>query len=249
MKLKNAKIVVFDFDGTLVAPNQSTTWERIWIELGYSISDCAYFYEKFSNKEITHKQWFKLTESKFKEAGMTMNTLKRIAAEMELISGCKETLLELKKRGALLYIVSGSIQEVINEVLGDAINLFEDVSANKVCFRNGKLSRIIETAYDYEGKADYIKRIVNENKVDASDILFIGNSFNDTFVHLSGARTLCINPENTEYKNPMYWHNNIKNVEDLREVLPYVFSEQNKDVREPLDYTQENSVEIKHIMW
>ena len=30
MKLKNAKIVVFDFDGTLVSPNFSkTTWERI----------------------------------------------------------------------------------------------------------------------------------------------------------------------------------------------------------------------------
>lgn len=78
MKLKNAKIVVFDFDGTLVSPNFSkTTWERIWTELGYSVNDCDYYHRQFSNKQITHEQWCKITEDKFREAGLTKDIMKK----------------------------------------------------------------------------------------------------------------------------------------------------------------------------
>ena len=226
MKLKNAKIVVFDFDGTLVSPNFSkTTWERIWTELGYSVNDCDYYHRQFSNKQITHEQWCKITEDKFREAVLTKDIMKKIASEMVLIDGCKETLMELKSRDVLLYIVSGSIREIIKEVLGDMVNFFEDISANKFYFQKGKLSRIVGTEYDFEGKAEYIKQIVNENKINASEVLFVGNSFNDTFVHLSGARTLCINPQNTNYTNSIYWHNYIREVNNLREIIPHVFIE------------------------
>lgn len=151
--------------------------------------------------------------------------MKKIASEMVLIDGCKETLMELKSRDVLLYIVSGSIREIIKEVLGDMVNLFEDISANKFYFQKGKLSRIVGTEYDFEGKAEYIKQIVNENKINASEVLFVGNSFNDTFVHLSGARTLCINPQNTNYTNSIYWHDYIREVNNLREIIPHVFIE------------------------
>lgn len=219
MKLKNAKIVVFDFDGTLVSPNFSrTTWERIWLELGYSVNDCDYYHRQFSNKQITHEQWCKETENKFKEKGLSKKTLQKIAADMKLIEGCRETLQELRKKDILLYIVSGSIREIIKEVLGDLVNLFEDISANKFYFRNDKLSRIAGTEYDFEGKADYIKQIVKENQINASEVLFIGNSFNDTYAHLSGARTLCINPQNTNYTNVIYWHDYIREVKDLKDI-------------------------------
>lgn len=227
MKLKNAKIVVFDFDGTLVSPNFSrTTWERIWVELGYSVNDCDYYHRQFSNKQITHEQWCEITENKFRERNLDKEKLRKIAGDMKLIDGCRETLLELKKRDILLYIVSGSIREIIKEVLGDLVNLFEDISANKFYFQKGKLSRIVGTDYDFEGKADYIKQIVNENKINASEVLFIGNSFNDTYAHLSGARTLCINPQNTNYTNAIYWHDYIREVNDLKEILPYIFIEE-----------------------
>lgn len=226
MKLKNEKIVVFDFDGTLVSPNFSkTTWERIWVELGYSVEDCADLHRQFSDKKITHERWCKLTENKFKEAGLNKELIQNVARDMHIINGCKETLSELKKQDILLYIVSGSIREIIKEVLGDMISLFEDISANKFYFQKNKLSKIVGTKYDFEDKADYIKRIVSENGVDASDVLFVGNSFNDTFVHLSGARTLCINPQYTNYTNSIYWHEYIRECNDLRDIIPYVFIE------------------------
>lgn len=227
VKWKNARIVIFDFDGTLVAPHFSkTTWERIWVELGYTINDCDRYHRQFSNKQITHEQWCKITEDKFKMAGLTKEIMSKIAKEMPLINGCRETLQELKRRDVLLYIVSGSIREIIREVLGDMVGLFEDISANKFYFEKGKLSRIVGTEHDFEGKAEYVKEIISENKVDATEVLFIGNSFNDTYVHLAGVRTLCINPQNTNYTNAVYWHDYIREVDNLQEIIPKVFIEE-----------------------
>lgn len=226
MKLHNAKIVVFDFDGTLVSPNFSkTTWERIWVELGYQISDCDYYHRKFSNKQISHEQWCRITEGKFKEKGLTKEQLHKIAAEIEVVTGCRETLELLKQRDILLYIVSGSIREIIKDVLGDMISFFEDISANKFYFKGNQFDRIVGTDFDFEGKCEYIKHIIDETKVSPTEVLFVGNSFNDAYVYKSGARTLCINPSNTNYTNSIYWHNYIKELKDLREILPFVFCE------------------------
>lgn len=226
VKPRNAKIVVFDFDGTLVAPNFSrTTWERIWIKLGFQVSDCDFYHRKFSNKEITHEQWCKITEEKFKEMGLTKDHLHEIATEMEIVPGCRETLEFLRQKDIMLYIVSGSIREIIRDVLGDMTSLFEDISANKFYFRGNRFDRILGTDYDFEGKCEYIRHLIEETKVLPSEVLFIGNSFNDTHVHMSGARTLCINPINTNYTNTIYWHDYIRELQDLHEILPFVFCE------------------------
>lgn len=226
MKPHNAKIVVFDFDGTLVSPNFSkTTWERIWVELGFQISDCDFYHRKFSNKEISHEQWCKITKEKFKEKGLTKEQLHKIATEMEVVAGCRETLELLKQRDVLLYIVSGSIREIIKDVLGDMISFFEDISANKFYFKGNQFDKIVGTDFDFEGKCEYVRRVIDETKVSPTEVLFVGNSFNDTYVYRSGARTLCINPSNTNYTNSIYWHNYIRELKNLHEILPFVFCE------------------------
>ena len=122
--------------------------------MGYSVNDCDYYHRQFSNKQITHEQWCKITEDK-----LTKDIMKKIASEMVLIDGCKETLMELKSRDVLLYIVSGSIREIIKEVLGDMVNLFEDISANKFYFQKCKLSRIVGTEYDLREKQNILSRL------------------------------------------------------------------------------------------
>ena len=144
---------------------------------------------------------------------------------MEIVPGCRETLEFLRQKDIMLYIVSGSIREIIRDVLGDMTSFFEDISANKFYFRGNQFDRILGTDYDFEGKCEYIRRLIDETKVLPSEVLFIGNSFNDTHVHMSGARTLCINPINTNYTNTIYWHDYIRELQDLHEILPFVFCE------------------------
>ena len=51
------------------------------------------------------------------------------------------------------------------------------------------------------------------------------NSFNDEFVYKTGVETLCINPRGTDFYNNKVWHNYIRKLNSLREVLPYIYGE------------------------
>lgn len=223
---KKTEAVVFDFDGTLTttAGNVKTTWESIWTLLGYSVDDCVNLHIKFSHKEISHEEWCLLTEEKFKLRRLHRDQLLSLVHDTQLIPGIEAVLKELDRKNIKVYIVSGSIKYIIRKVLG---NLYQYVSggvdANVFSFdEEGYLSKIIGTAYDFEGKAARITKIVEELKIAPEQILFVGNSHNDEWAYSSGARTLAINPKDTNMYNKNIWNNCIYNCESLTEILKYI---------------------------
>lgn len=219
------KVVVFDFDGTLTVTGKiaKTIWEQIWIDLGYDIKECQALHKKFDRNEISHNQWCLFTEQKFKEKGCHKNLLKEIAEKVELIDGVEETFEALKEKDIKIYIVSGSILSVIQTVLGNLNQYVDEIKANNFLFnREGYLSHIVGTKYDFEGKAKYILQISNELEISPKDILFVGNSKNDRLVYTSGARTLCINPRLTDVTNTKVWNENIETCANLLEILDFI---------------------------
>ena len=72
-----------------------------------------------------------LTTNKFKLRRLREERLKQIARDMQLIQETRETLESLKTSGIRLYVLSGSIRQVIKPVLGDLYDLFDDVKANE----------------------------------------------------------------------------------------------------------------------
>ena len=52
--------------------------------------------------------------------------------------------------------------------------------------------------------------------------MFVGNGANDQTVYLSGARTLCINPDDADYKNSKYWNFYIEKCENLFEITEFL---------------------------
>ncbi len=220
---KKYDIIVFDFDGTIVDANSMrSTWQKIWIKLGYTLSDCQKLHEKFDKKEINHQEWCDITAEYFIKKSLNKSDLNDIIKEIIPINGLNETLQKLKSADIKLYIVSGSIKEIIYPVLGDNAKYFEDISANIFHFdKTGALTRIEGTEYDFEGKAEYIRKLSDHTGVPTRRILFIGNSHNDAHVYKSGARTLCINPTQTNSHNKKYWNNSLESVNDLQEILNY----------------------------
>ncbi|GHU68009.1 hypothetical protein FACS189413_03930 [Bacteroidia bacterium] len=224
---KDFKAIVFDFDGTLTInqTKERSTWQKIWVKLGYTINDCNELHLRFSNKEISHKEWCNITCDKFKNREMTKNVLKEIASEMILIKGCIPTLKKLKNEGIYLYVTSGSIKDVIDEVIGiENISIFEEIKSNRMefCKKNGKLDKIIGTEFDFEGKAKFIEKIARELNINPYEILFIGNSNNDELAYTSGAITLCVNPHNTSSFENKKWNNTIYDLQNLDEILKYI---------------------------
>lgn len=216
--------VVFDFDGTLTeGKSNKTTWESIWVSLGYDIKCCQELHMQFNRGEISHAEWCKITEDHFRERNLHKNMVKKISSRIHLLKGTKETFQALKQRDIKIYIVSGSITSVIRPVIRPVYQYVDGVKANEFRFdENGILTEIIGTRYDFEGKANYISEISKELKISPHDILFVGNSINDQFAYLSGARTLCINPKLTDVTNSSVWNQCIPTCRDLTEILEFL---------------------------
>lgn len=110
--------VVFAFDGTLTSKKTCmTTWESIWISLGYDVKCCQELHMRFNRGEISHAEWCKLTEDSFRQRNLHRSTIERIASRIRLIKGVKRTFQELDQRDIKIYIVSGSIMTVIRPVI------------------------------------------------------------------------------------------------------------------------------------
>lgn len=224
------KAVVFDFDGTLTKDNVGkTTWESLWVSLGYTVQDCQSLHRKFDRNEISHAEWCQLTEEKFKERSLHRETVEQIVAKMHLLKGVRRTFRELRKRDIKIYIVSGSILLVVQTALGNLCQYVDRIQANQFIFNEaGFLTQIIGTQYDFEGKSKFIKEVAHELNVSTQDVLFIGNSSNDRFAYQSGAKTLCINPKTTDPSNTEVWNGCIQSCDDLYDIIDYIKQVQNK---------------------
>jgi HAD superfamily phosphoserine phosphatase-like hydrolase len=215
------KAVVFDFDGTLtVRTDDETTWEKIWVKLGYKIDNCSALHSKYTNRKMSHQEWCDITRDHFREAHFSRKDLKDVAKSITLIPGTREVLESLRARDIKLYILSGSIKQIIYEVLGDLRGYFEDIRANDISFdSSGIIRKISGTLYDFEGKATFLSRIIAENEYSPFDVLFVGNSCNDIFASQSGARTLCVNPRGTDGYKKEHWTYLLKGMDNLTEIL------------------------------
>lgn len=216
--------VVFDFDGTLTKGSSGkTTWETIWTELGYDVKICRELHKKFDKNEITHKKWCEITQEYFQKKDLNKSLLLKIANNIKLLKGTKKTFDILTDNNIKIYIVSGSILFIIQSVLKGLCSKVDAIKANDFKFdKNGLLTRIIGTEYDFVGKSFFIKEIAKDLQISTSDILFIGNSYNDKYVHNTGAKTLCINPQNTDPTDINVWDYYIQDCDDLVQIFQYI---------------------------
>jgi HAD superfamily phosphoserine phosphatase-like hydrolase len=221
------KVVVFDFDGTLTykSPQEKrTSWELIWASLGYDNTYCTKYFVQYINKEIDHQQWCNITADHFIKKNLRKEHLIEIANKIILMPGVEETLENIKKAGIDMYITSGSIIQIIEYVLGDLKCYFKDIRANKFIFdtSNDNLLRIEGTKFDFEGKASYIQKIANENKISTKQIVYVGNSINDVTAYKSGAYTICVNPHFTDPNNKTQWKDNIVDMRNMKEIQEFI---------------------------
>ena len=219
------KAVFFDFDGTLThaGPN---IWKSIWADLGYDTgvgSEYKRQLDAFLQGKISYQQWCDETLACYIAKDMNVNILNNVSKNICLIDGAIETIKILKEKGYSLHIISGNIVDVIEKVLGENVKYFDSINANDFCFDdNNKLTYIKGTKYDCEGKAKFIQEYIEKTKANPESLYFVGNSFNDEWVHLSGCHTICINPEETDHTNTQIWNVVIEHLTNLQDILQHI---------------------------
>lgn len=219
----NVKAVVFDFDGTLTIKNDNRScWQKIWNILGDPLNLCNEYYTMFKRKEITHKEWCELTLEYYKKKQLTKDQVLNLANNISLIKNIENVFRILKENNIKIYICSGSVYTIIEQVLGDLKKYVEEIRANNLVFVNNIIHDINGTSFDFEGKKDYVEKIASNLKIDIKDIAFVGNSDNDIYVGKSGARTILINPFQVDPGIQKNWTYYLGNIDNLETVLPYL---------------------------
>lgn len=217
------RAVVFDFDGTLTYNKSRTTWEMIWVELGYTVNDCAFYHRQFSNGSISHEQWCHITCEKFQQRNLTEEILRKISSNIKLVDGVKELIEIFHENNIEIHILSGSIDQIILNTLGeDLYRRFTTVQANKFSFSKGRLSHIYGTPYDFEGKPTFIEELLRRRRFERYEVLFVGNSSNDRWVSKSGVTTLCVNPHFTDGNDEKEWVHCIREMDSILEILQFI---------------------------
>ncbi|WBT38595.1 SIR2 family protein [Hyphomicrobium sp. DMF-1] len=221
---RQTSAVIFDFGGTLTqSQGLKSTWERIWDSVGYKINDAGVLHADFTAGRITHQNWCDQTCEQLRKRSFSRHHLKQIAENIKTIPGMEQTFEILSNRGIPIYITSGSIRQIIVEKLGISLRYVHEIKANEMHFdEKGIIKMIWGTSFDFEGKARYIGRVCAERRCEPMDVLFVGNNLNDQWAARSGARTLCINPGETNYTDTNIWTYSLKEVRDLQEVLSFI---------------------------
>lgn len=217
----DTKAVVFDFGGTLtISDSPMSTWEKMWDSVGYTTTQAGHYHRRFLQEKLSHQGWCDITAEMLALRGFSRKHLVEITKGIRPVAGLHEALQALHEQGSDLYIVSGSVRDIIIEVLGESFKLFKEVRANEMVFdRDGLLGAIRGTKFDFEGKAEFIRRVIDDLNCQPMEVLFVGNSLNDVWASRSGARTLCVNPSHVDFPNTEIWTDYILEMKDLSEIL------------------------------
>jgi HAD superfamily phosphoserine phosphatase-like hydrolase len=236
------KAIVFDFDGTLTHRNNTdnlSIWEKLWIESGYTVNDCSKLHSQYSKNEISHQSWCDKTCEAFRQGKLYKHKVDALSSQISLLPDTINVIKYLKSKGLTIHLLSGSIDVVIDNVFRDNVGLFSSIRSNGMRFdTEGLICEIVGTKYDFKEKSSYLKEIIKQYNLEPFEILYVGNSMNDRFAYLSGARTLCINPNFTNPNDTTIWTYCIKKVDILESIFSIIF----QDKSDYADYSSINTI-------
>ena len=172
-------LVCFDIDGTLVRhPSGLVIWEVLNLKYGGSKEINRFRYQMYCEGKLSYERWVQLDVSSWIEKGATREEIVESVREFSLFDRARETVHELKRRGLMLGVISGTLDIVLDTLFPD--HPFDEVYTNKIFFdERGRLSTWEATRFDTHGKPDALREIAGRHGVPLSRTAFIGDGEND----------------------------------------------------------------------
>ena len=213
------KVVCFDLDGTVI-DETIFIWQTIHDAITLDHKKRWKYEKQYYNKEISYEEWAVLDVELWKEAGATKDDILKSLKDIRLMKGAKETIIELKKRGYKLAIISGSLNFAIEKVLPEYEELFDHIYLSKVFFgEDRKINRMIPTKYDFEHKATAMREIAEKEGISPKECIFIGDHRNDVYAAELAGFSIAFNSKSEEL-------NKVADVvikkKDMREILKVI---------------------------
>ncbi len=187
-------LICFDVDGTLVKhPTGKVIWEILNLRFIGDDSVNQERYRMYREGEITYAQWVELDVQGWIDVGATREQVVAAVREFGHHDGVLETVHALKDRGAVLALISGTLDVVIDTLFPD--HPFDDVFCNGLVFDDdGMLSGWRATPFDLQGKPDALRQLARKHNVPLERTAFIGDGENDVPVIGVAGTVVAFNP-------------------------------------------------------
>ena|GEM_PF-39608 len=109
--------------------------------------------------------------------GASVEEIKKLASEMELMKGAKETIETLKDRGLEVAIISGSF-DLITDSLKDKID-FDYIFTNTLVEKDGILTGEVTGPLVKGSKYDILTELIKDKNISLENCIAVGDGAND----------------------------------------------------------------------
>ena len=191
-------LICFDVDGTRVRhPSGKVIWEILNRRFTGDDSINVERHRWYDEGKITYPQWVEMDVQGWIDTRATRGDIVDAIREFEHFEGAHRTLYELKRRGARLAVISGTLDIVIDTMFPE--HPFDDVYSNRLLFDDrGRLTGWQATPFDLEGKPVALRELSKKHDVALARAAFVGDGANDIpMVGVAGC-VVAFNPRSRE---------------------------------------------------
>lgn len=191
-------LICFDVDGTLVThPRGKVIWEVLNLRFTGGDEVNQERYRMYREGGITYEQWVELDVQGWIDAGATHEQIVETLGEFSQPDGVLDTMAALKRGGAKLALISGTLDIVIDTLFPG--HLFDDVFSNGLEFDgDGRLVGWRATPFDLDGKPEALRRLARKHGVPLERTAFVGDGENDLSVVGVAGTVVAFNPRSAE---------------------------------------------------
>lgn len=213
------KLVCFDVDGTLV-DNVESSWQLFHDHFKTCKKKRAKAKKDFYSGKINYSQWAQHDIDMWLEKKAKKEDFIKAIKNLRLMKGARETLNELKPKGIKLAIISGSLDIILEYLLPDYEEIFDDIFISKIFFnKDGTIKDIKVTEFDMFTKVDALKQIIEREGIRFKDCVFVGDHDNDVRIAKKVGLGIAFNCKSEELRKAA---DIVVKKKDLREILKYI---------------------------
>lgn len=209
-------LVCFDLDGTLIT-NTESIWQTIHNAVGTKSEDRQKTMDAFYSGKISYSEWARIDTEMWMKKGLTHEQLIKIISNLKVIKGAHELLEELRKKGILTAVISGSLNIVLQTFFPE--HNFDYVYINKLEFKEEKLTGIQPTLHDQHGKSEALKEICKKEGIDIKDTVFVGDHNNDIEIAQTAGLSIAFNSNSKELDKVSDVKADSENIMDLYKII------------------------------
>jgi HAD superfamily phosphoserine phosphatase-like hydrolase len=228
------KVAAFDLDGTLLrGQNFTFSWEAVWGQLGFSKAVQQKLKKEYRQRAkssadpkvriAAYRDWCQSACENFRTRRLTREQMRTISAPLTVTKNFETAMAMLRDAGMVTALISGGINCFLEDKIPEFRKWFDFAFINVLRFDDaGLLDGVVATEFDFEGKGDALRLVMERAGCAAAETVFVGDGFNDEDILLAAGQSIAYPPKDQAVKGAAGVH--IQD-DDLEKVVSYVLVE------------------------